>query len=143
MKLQLYLVRGLPGSGKTSLAKKISSAEVCADYYVERIAEESGLTYNEVWQDHVKAAHAWCRTTVESWMGWQINDIVVHNVFATKKSMQFYLDLAKHYDYEVNIISVENYTQRKNTHGVDSSIIRRMAGSWEIVDPNLQHLNKE
>ena len=57
--------------------------------------------------------------------------------------MQFYLDLAKHYDYEVNIISVENYTQRKNTHGVDSSIIRRMAGSWEIVDPNLQHLNKE
>jgi hypothetical protein len=76
-------------------------------------------------------------------MGWQINDIVVHNVFATKKSMQFYLDLAKHYDYEVNIINVENYSQRKNTHGVDSSVIRRMASSWEIIDPNLQHLNKE
>lgn len=123
----LYLLRGLPGAGKSTLAKEIGGIILEADqYFVE-------LNTNEYKFDpsKLKDAHNDCRMRCERWMktGYQI---IVSNTFTQWWEMQPYYDLANRFDYKVFSLIVENRHNGKNIHGCPDDKIEQMKVRFEI-----------
>ena len=70
----LVILRGLPGSGKSTFAYKLSRAVCTADDFVTRNGEYKWS------QDAMPAAHAWCLRKCERFMKANIETVVVANV---------------------------------------------------------------
>ena len=131
----LFLIRGLPGCGKTTLAETLrgSNGSMFA-------ADDFFMVDGEYQFDPSKLgkAHAWCQSITADVMrlGTGI-DVVVHNTFTQRWEMQRYLDLAEEFGYRVTVVSVfdggctdEELAQR-NTHGVPLEAIRKMRQRFE------------
>jgi predicted kinase len=133
----LFLVRGIPGSGKSTFAKHIwNEYAVCeADKFFHN--KETG-EYNFD-ASRLKEAHEWCRNEVETRMkDHQVNpqyypEIVVSNTFTQEWEMQAYIDLAKKYGYQVTTLIVENRHGGVNIHGVPDDTLEKMKKRFEIL----------
>jgi predicted kinase len=131
----LFLVRGLPGSGKTSFATHIwNEYAVCeADQYF--YDKEGNYNFDP---SKIKDAHAWCKNKVETMMGdHQLNEqyypeIAVSNTFTQEWEMEDYYKLAEKYNYKVVSLIVENRHGGKNVHGVPEDKLEIMKNRFEI-----------
>jgi predicted kinase len=131
----LTLLRGLPGSGKSTFALNL----VGHDFLVCE-ADKYFMVDGEYKFDgsKLKEAHESCRAKVEMYMhDSTMNDqfyreIAVSNTFTQEWEMQPYYDLAKQYGYMVFTIIVENRHGGENQHGVPSEAIQRMKDRFEI-----------
>jgi hypothetical protein len=131
----LFLVRGLPGSGKTSLATHIwNEYAICeADQYF--YDKEGNYNFDP---SKIKDAHAWCKNKVETMMGdHQLNEqyypeIAVSNTFTQEWEMEDYYKLAEKYNYKVVSLIVENRHGGKNVHGVPEDKLEIMKNRFEI-----------
>jgi predicted kinase len=135
MAKKLYIVRGLPGSGKSTFAEALVGSDflVCeADKYFMQ-DEEYKFDGSKL-----KEAHESCRSLVETYMKDSlVNDqfyreIAVSNTFTQEWEMQPYFDLAKQYGYMVFTIIVENRHGGVNQHGVPDEALTRMKDRFEI-----------
>ena len=128
----LYIVRGIPGSGKTTFAKTISPIVVEADQY---FTDDKG---NYIFDGaKIKLAHEYCRSQTEAWMiteDDQINTskVAVSNTFTQEWEMEPYFELAKKYGYTVFTIVVENVHGGKNIHNVPEDKIKQMKERFVI-----------
>jgi len=94
----LYIVRGVSGSGKSSLAEQLSRHNVAADDF-------PGLYSGGQYQIELQSeSHRWCEAQVEGWMQARKPTIAVHNTAMKRKYYQQYLDLAAKYGYTVQVI---------------------------------------
>jgi predicted kinase len=131
----LILVRGLPGSGKSTFANHMwSEYAVCeADKFF--IDSEGNYKFDAT---KLKEAHEWCRNEVEIRMkDNQANtqfypEIVVSNTFTQEWEMQPYFDLAEKYGYKTTSLIMENRHGSKNVHGCPEETLDRMANRFEI-----------
>ena len=132
----LYLIRGVPGSGKSTFAHTIwNDYAICeADQYF--VNKETGeYKFNP---DEIKIAHQWCKDEVENRMkDNQVNpqyypEIVVSNTFTQEGEMESYYKLAEKYGYRVFSLIVENRHGGKNTHGVPEEKLEIMKNRFEI-----------
>ena len=131
----LFLVRGLPGSGKTTFANHIwNEYAVCeADKFF--YDKEGNYNFDA---SKIKDAHAWCRNEVETRMkDHQINqqyypEIVVSNTFTQEWEMKDYYELAEKYGYKVVSLIIENRHNGKNVHGVPDDKLEIMRNRFEI-----------
>ena len=132
----LFLVRGLPGSGKSTFAKHIwNDYAICeADqYFIDKETSEYKFDASKL-----REAHEWCRNQVETRMiDHQANpqyypEIVVSNTFTQEWEMQAYLELAKKYGYRVTTLIVENRHGNSNIHGVPDDKLEIMRNRFEI-----------
>jgi len=118
----LTIVRGLPGSGKSTKAKSLGCFHVEADMY----HIEDGQ-YN--WQaHHVKRAHAWCRRMVEEAIRMHM-DVAVSNTFTQVWEFKEYLDMAERYQYNVKVIRCT--ADYGNIHNVPQANLDRMRERFE------------
>jgi hypothetical protein len=133
---ELFLLRGLPGSGKSSLANSIGGTWVEADMYFLNSAGE--YKFNPM---VLMEAHKWCRDRVEKEMKWYSeldpvlesdSRIVVSNTFTMEWEMQPYYDLAEKYGYRVYSLVVENRHGGVNEHGVPEEKLVQMKQRFEI-----------
>jgi len=122
---ELFLLRGLPGSGKTTLAKSIEGMHIEADKYFM-----DGDEY-KFDASKLKEAHAWCQNAVKVWMGSQ-DKIIVSNTFTQAWEMQPYYDLAEKYGYRVYSLIVENRHGGVNEHGVPEEKLVQMKNRFEV-----------
>jgi predicted kinase len=122
---ELFLLRGLPGAGKSTLAKSLGGMQIEADKYFM-----DGDEY-KFDPSKLKEAHAWCQNAVSVWMKSQ-DKIIVSNTFTQEWEMQPYYDLAEKYGYRVYSLIVENRHGGVNEHGVPEEKLEQMKQRFEI-----------
>ena len=131
----LFLVRGLPGSGKTTFATHIwNEYAICeADKFF--YDKEGNYNFDAT---KLRIAHEWCKNQVEIRMkDNQLNEqfypeIVVSNTFTQEWEMEAYYKLAERYGYKVFSIIVENRHEGVNQHGVPDDKLQQMRERFEI-----------
>ena len=131
----LTLVRGLPGSGKSTFANTITNEfSVCeADKFF--YDKEGNYNFDG---SKLKEAHWRCKEQVEIRMkDNQMNPqfyphIVVSNTFTQAWEMQDYYILAEKYGYKVFSIIVENRHEGVNRHGVPAEKLEQMKNRFEV-----------
>jgi predicted kinase len=138
MEKVLYIVRGIPGSGKSTFAKMLVGEDflVCeADkYFIDKETGEYNFDSTKI-----KEAHKFCQDTVESYMKDSlVNDqfyreIAVSNTFTQEWEMRPYFELAKNYGYKVFSVVVENRHGGKNQHEVPEEVLTKMCERFEIT----------
>ena len=128
---ELFLLRGLPGSGKSSLAKSLigdnDRAHREADMYF--LDENGSYVFNS---SKLKEAHAWCQEEIEFAMKIQHERVVISNTFTQVWEMQPYYDLAEKYGYRVYSLVVENRHGGENVHNVPKEKIEEMARRFNV-----------
>jgi predicted kinase len=132
MSKTLVLLRGLPGSGKSTVSRLFPTI-FC--YEADMFFEDEDGNYNFE-PSLLKHAHEWCRKRVELAMNapndFPANLIVVSNTFTQAWEMKPYFELAEKYGYRVHSIIVENRHGGKNIHGVPDDKLEQMKNRFQI-----------
>jgi predicted kinase len=127
----LILLRGLPGAGKSTLAKMIvGDKEYChkeADMYF--VDSEGNYKFEP---SKIKDAHAWCQEEVDFLMRYEHSPVVVSNTFTQEWEMDAYFELAEKYSYQTSCLIVENRHSGVNEHGVPADKLEQMKNRFEI-----------
>lgn len=130
----LILLRGLPGSGKTTLAHIIlqhpaglEQEVLSADDFFEN--ENGDYNFDST---KIKEAHNYCQFRCSERMRQEKSRIVVANTFTQEWEMEDYLKMAERYNYRVHTIIVENRHGNQNVHGVPEDKLQQMKNRFEI-----------
>lgn len=129
----LYLVRGVPGSGKTTLAELLKSnssiVSISSDDYPSRYVD--GIINLEL----TAKSHDWCLEQTKLHLS-EGKDVVVHNTFYQKKFLNSFLELRQELSVNIHVIHSEavilkngNYSQ--SSHNVPQKITQRQLDSFE------------
>ena len=116
----LFILRGVPGCGKTTLAESLEGVYFEADKFF-MVNGEYKFDYTKL-----KQAHDLCRHSTEAAMNMGHERVIVSNTFTTEEQMQPYLDLAKEYKYRVVSLIVENRHDNKSIHDVPEETLIQM-----------------
>lgn len=140
----LYLIRGLPGSGKSTFAEQLQEAtkgchHEADDFFHFKKVESGGQTWT-VWDEHyafdrnkLYEAHKACKGWTEDCLRDGCKDVIVSNTFTTQKELQPYLDLAAEYGYRVTTLIVENRHGGVNVHDVPQETLDKMRNRFQVV----------
>jgi predicted kinase len=126
---KLTLVRGIPGSGKSTYAKSLNSKLVEADQFF--IDQDGTYQYDNTL---IKDAHNWCKLETKRLLKAGFN-VVVANTFVKNWEMKFYKSLADEMRLEFEVVEMKGNYQ--NVHGVSDVIVARMASQFEKLEDSL------
>ena len=123
---KLTLIRGLPGSGKSTMARKIA-----VETGVLHVEADMWVDYSRRYEpDAVKRAHAICQSQARRSLVFG-GSVVVSNTFTQLWELQPYLDMARHYGAQVEIITTTG--DYGSIHNVPEEAIAAMKARWEEV----------
>lgn len=133
--MRLILMRGLPGSGKSSLAKQfVQSGDIILstdDFFVVN----GVFTYDG---SLIKDAHTWNQGRARAAMMAGIETVIIDNTFMEAWEMTPYVRMAQDLGYEVEIHEPDTWWRydpaecaRRTVHGVPEIVIRGMQRLWQ------------
>ena len=131
MKGDLFLIRGLPGSGKSELAKSLSFEGKYPVYSVDDYFTDVNGNYQFIFSENhlaYKLCEENCRKSMES----SCIKIFIDNVFSFDWEMQPYYKLAEEFRYRIFVLCVENRHGGKNIHGIPEEQIQKIEHSFEV-----------
>ena len=132
---KLYILRGVPGSGKSTYGKKIVDNAIDAGLSAIKFEADDFFMKNGKYNWNPKLlglAHKWCFDSVFNSFNNGTEDVIVANTFVKLKDMNTYLEMAKKHDYEVTVYRMDNHFQ--NVHNVPDDVINRMTENFEDYD---------
>jgi predicted kinase len=140
MSRELLILRGLPGGGKSTVAKSIlegsSSVIVCSadDYFMV----DGRYEFDPA---RLGKAHQACIMSADRSMANGYALVVIDNTNIKKEHYLPYIKMAEKYGYTVTVRtigsvdpSVVSTYHKRQVHGVPEETIRRMAETWEEHD---------
>lgn len=125
----LYLIRGLPGSGKSTYAKKLVKPEhhFEADQY---FMIDGRYQFNPT---KLHAAHADCFDRVRTAMlAGDTDSVAVSNTFVKAWELEPHIKLAQNLGWKTKILRMSN--KYGSVHGVPLAAIERMRANFEPVN---------
>lgn len=125
---RLILIRGIPGSGKSTYARQYFSdcIHLEADMYFS--APNGEYIYDP---SKIKQAHAWCQESTKIFLN-NGKDVVVSNTFTTSKELDFYINYATEHNIPYAVFRMtKNYG---SIHNVPSEAIDRMTARFEGIE---------
>jgi predicted kinase len=130
----LILLRGIPGSGKSTLGEIIMKSKggdipdvlSADDFFVD---ERGFYKFDPT---KLKEAHNSCLVKCADRMRQEISKIVVANTFTQEWEMEKYFEIAERYFYRVHCVIVENRHGNRNIHGVPEDKLEVMKDRFEI-----------
>lgn len=119
----LILIRGLPGSGKSTMAKAFTG-------FTHLEADMFHMVNGEYKFDasKIKDAHAWCQHQCEVALRHGEN-VVVSNTFTQYWEMKFYRELAITLNIPCHTMTCEGWFD--SVHNVPQEVIASMRDRWE------------
>lgn len=120
---KLIVVRGVPGTGKSTYAKNLQK-NICPSVVLEAdmyFTVNSGL-YEFDFQK-LRWAHDWCLTTTKAML---LNDmnVIVANTFTTWKELRPYISFAVEFGIEFEIVTMTQ--EYGSVHGVPEEKMQAM-----------------
>jgi len=120
----LFICRGLPGSGKSSLARRLAPlANAAADDFFMHNGEydfDPAL---------IRDAHEDCQDRIRGFMTAGEPVVAVHNTFSRPWEIKAYQELAEKHGYSIFIVEAQN--EFGNVHGVPQAAVELMRDRWE------------
>ena len=139
----LYLMQGIPASGKSTVAQAIAlTSEKSIILSTDEFWYDENGRYVYV-ADHAGQAHAWNqRRCVSALLSGEYDTIIIDNTNTTQKEADPYIALAKMYGYEVSVIRVqvpwevcwERNQQRPADRIVPYDAMRRYWSRIEVIN---------
>ena len=123
-KPKLLLIRGLPGSGKTT------KAQALADYTL--VEANQFFMKNGRYQfapELLSRAHEWCQRRTKEILQ-EGRNVVVANTFVKVFEMEYYLELAIDLGCDIEIQTAKG--SYPNIHGVPKETVAKMRRNWEV-----------
>jgi predicted kinase len=137
--LYLILMRGLPGSGKSTMARRIAKARraiICStdDFWIEK---DGQYRFNP---EFLQEAHKWnLERTQKALIKGQ--SVIVDNCNHRLLHMEPYLKIAKRYKAKINIILAPlndeqtDFLHYNTMHNIPLEAIQKMRKEWEHLTP--------
>lgn len=138
--MNIYLIRGLPGVGKTTLANRLVGFENVfeADHFFIGVILGTNQVGYRFDPSKIKDAHQACQCGVEDRISaYQGVDIAVSNTFTQRWEMEPYYRLRENYDVRIIEITVsvklsDEELAARCVHGVPVEKITQMRARWEL-----------
>lgn len=121
---RLFLIRGVPGSGKTTYAKTLG----IEDHYEADMWFDANGGYDPA---KIKLAHQWCQKQAIAAMK-AGRDVVVSNTFTRLWEMKPYKDVAL--KLGVRVVEKVMDGEWPNVHGVPAEKVRQMRERFEYAN---------
>lgn len=132
--MQLILVRGIPGSGKSTKAKSmLASNPNLVHLEADMLFEASGEYKFD--PTLLSTAHYWCysNTVFNLLTG---KDVVVTNTFTKMWELESYLYIGQRLECTITIIEMK--CEYGSIHGVPESKLQQMKARWEELPEDLK-----
>ena len=127
----LYLIRGVPGCGKSTLAQTLYDAALVSAV-VEADQHFIDVDGNYVFDvSKLGEAHNRCKQRVELYLNRGFS-VVVSNTSTAEKEVKTYQDIAEKYNAKFVSVVLENRHEGKNQHGVHDEKIQQMKNRFSI-----------
>ena len=128
----MYLIRGLPGSGKSTVAKRL----VVGDHYA---ADDHFVGDDGVYRfdpNGLSAAHKWCQDMARECAEAR-ESVAIANTFTRRWEMRPYLDMAKEHGFRIVVVDcfdagmTDEELAEANVHEVPAHVIESMRERYE------------
>ena len=129
--IMLVIVRGLPGSGKSTFAEKLG---VGFQHYEADMFFMVKGKYHFI-SELLPCAHKWCQEQARKDLEMGLH-VSVANTFTMLWEMQPYLDMAKALSCWMDVVKCTG--NFKNSHGVPDSVIEKMKERWEDFEGEVE-----
>lgn len=127
MNKKLIVFRGIPGSGKSTMAKTLQKSYICAGYTTALYeADMYFMTESGEYKFDGKLlgkAHEWCRNQVSESLD-RCQVVIVANTNLTEKEMKLWEEIAKEKSSDMDVFHL--LTNFGTIHGVPQETIDKM-----------------
>ena len=122
----LIIVRGLPGSGKSTYASNLARRQGMNHYEADMFFERDG-EYN-FQPNKIRFAHQWCQNKVYDSLN-SGDNTVVSNTFCQYWEVKPYVNFCKEHGHTFSFVVCES--QYNSVHDVPESTVKKMRDRWE------------
>lgn len=123
----VYIVRGLPGSGKSTFAKTLAKSLNIPFWEADQFFYKDGQ-YNfdptKLGEAHAQCFENFCKTAFDG--------CVVSNTFTTEKELEKYCQFCVDNCLQFTVLIVENRHGNKSIHDVPETVVDTMRNRFSV-----------
>ncbi len=132
----LIIIRGLPSSGKSTLAKLLllgGGETICSDDYMTTPDGEYHFS-----RSGFVEAHRLCQQDCEALMQGAVSPIILHNNMGEAWEAEVYFKLATSYGYSTMVLNLydsglnDSELCARSLHGMPQHLIQKVRQKWDI-----------